>query len=397
MNSSVYIFGDLGSGYTQYPDDYARDICRNFYEKTTAASQIVIHRNGVLMYYGYVRKLDDNRQYIGFCILTNGIMFPQVGSLFSVFENAVADMATRGEILGFNERGDIVAQVADLSEKEEAVARTTFALRGEISRLEADIRPLPPVSYAVSFHDSKTFCAGDDEEEIAQAASRYGYTCILKDGECDTAALSGYRNVIRKLHSDIEELSARNGELKSRYNALYARREQYRKVIALCLIITLCGAGLFFLKDRLDSTQENLSDANRTIQSKEKSISGMNSRIIRLKDSLQYEKMVRIAAENDFSSFKSMLNDMQPFIVKSTDFSFDTGWLSFDYYGLRNETVTLYAKAFNGDFSYSNSASMEVKKGNNTFSIYLNNNLNGATWYSFELLIGNKIIGGDRH
>lgn len=57
----------------------------------------------------------------------------------------------------------------------------------------------------------------------------------------------------------------------------------------------------------------------------------------------------------------------------------------------------LTVKAFDGNSSYSYSTNFLVEKGHHSGSIYLSRYLSGSRWYSFELLIGNKIIGGDRH
>ena len=51
MNSSVYVFGNFGTGYTQYPECYAQEIFYKFVEQASASSQIVIHRDVNLMYY----------------------------------------------------------------------------------------------------------------------------------------------------------------------------------------------------------------------------------------------------------------------------------------------------------------------------------------------------------
>ena len=59
--------------------------------------------------------------------------------------------------------------------------------------------------------------------------------------------------------------------------------------------------------------------------------------------------------------------------------------------------MTLVVKAFDGEYSFSNSTSFLVEKGHHSSSIYLSRNLDDSRWYSFELLIGNKIVGGDRH
>ena len=143
-------------------------------------------------------------------------------------------------------------------------------------------------------------------------------------------------------------------------------------------------------------TQEELSEAHQTIYNKNEKISGLNSDIESLKQNLNDEKERRQQAEDNLDSLKSSLNQMQPFIVKSTSFNFSTGWLSFDYYGFRDETVDVQVRAF-GDYAYNNSSSIAIEKGYHSNSIYLSSSLNSSKWYSFELLVGNKIVGGDRH
>jgi hypothetical protein len=139
-----------------------------------------------------------------------------------------------------------------------------------------------------------------------------------------------------------------------------------------------------------------LSEANQTIFNKNQKISELNDNIETLNENLREETECREQIENEFSSFKSSLNDIQPFIVKSTSFNFSTGWLSFDYYSFRDDTITIQVKAF-GENSYSNSSSIPIEEGYHSESIYLSRDLNKSEWYSFELLVGNKIVGGDRH
>ena len=57
MNISVYLFGEFSVGYSQYPNDYAKIIFESFAKSAQATTQITIHRDGDLMYYGYIRKM----------------------------------------------------------------------------------------------------------------------------------------------------------------------------------------------------------------------------------------------------------------------------------------------------------------------------------------------------
>ena len=98
MNLSFYLFGDLSSGYTQYPNDYANSIFKFFYKNSQATTQIAIHRDADLMYYGYVRKL-DNSNYLGICAVINGKIITQIESLFGIFENIIESMVRNGYLI----------------------------------------------------------------------------------------------------------------------------------------------------------------------------------------------------------------------------------------------------------------------------------------------------------
>lgn len=199
----------------------------------------------------------------------------------------------------------------------------------------------------------------------------------------------------------MQHLRKRNEELKEQNNKILRQKKQFQLVVFLALAILGCGIGLFFLNDNLNMTKSELADANNTIsirndtlESKNNQISSLCRDVHNLNVSLREEIERREEVENDYESFKNSLKNMQPFIVKSTSFNFSSGWLSFDYYGLRDTTVTVQVKAF-GNYAYSNSSSIDIEKGYHSNSIYLSSGLNSSDWYSFEMLVGNKIIGGD--
>ena len=404
VNSSIYIFGSFDNGYTQYPDNYAKEIYQDFFAQAYSKSQIIIHRDKDLMYYGYVRKLDKESQYIGFCVLLNGVMLTNVSNLFTVFENAIAEMVSRGDIIAFNEQGNIISETDSLADKLSEVNAITAILRKGIDGMESFTKSLPPVNYSVSNTETKVFENIDPNDNIVNASSKYAYTYVRKSKGCDTSFISGYRGVIRKLHKDKEDLASEYSKLKTEFEKLNKQKKQYRNVIILCLILVLCGVGLYSLNNNLSSTKHTLEmsqkdNANKqiTIQNQDSIISALNSNISDLESSLSFEQRKRSEAETELNTIMDLHSNRQPLFVKSTSFSYSSGLLSFEYYGYSDTTITLGVRAFDGDNSYSNSTSFTVQKGNHSGSIYLNSGLSGSRWYSFELLIGNKIIGGDRH
>lgn len=401
VNSSIYIFGSFDNGYTQYPDNYAKEIYLNFFAQARSKSQIVIHRDKELMYYGYIRQLDKYSQYIGFCVLLNGMMLTNVSNLFTVFENAIAEMVSRGDIIAFNEQGDIVSTTNSLANKLQEVNAVTAIIRNGIDGMDSYTKSLPPVNYSISNTEKKVFAYSDSNDTIIDASYRYAYTYVAKDKGCDTASLSGYKGVIRKLHKEKDDISSKYDILKSQYDKLNWQKKQYRNIV---IIAVLCGIGLFFLNRTLNRTQQTLEQSksenlqkSKTIQKQDSTITALNGNISSLETSLYFEQSKREEAETELNTLKNIYQEQQPLFIKSTSFNFNSGWLSFEYYGYYEKTITLGVRAFEGDNSFSNSTTFIVEQGHHSASIYLSNNLRSSQWYSFELLIGNKIIGGDRH
>lgn len=396
MNSSVYIFGELSSGYTQYPEDSSSNVLKTLYKHCKAPTQLVIHRDRSLMHYCYIRKLVNNK-YLGVCIAVNGYYLSEIDVLFSLFENTIETITKQGVIIHFSEDGTLTTSLDVLRDEEEELESLIEGLRIRFDEFHRISKPLPQTDYSIAKGSIKEQCISDDLQDIVRASYSYGFTYIYKDKDYDTVRINSYKGILSKLNEENKALKKTNLELQEYNKKVLHQKKQYRYVLILTLMILGCGVALLSLNDNLKNTKIDLEQANQTIYNREHTIAGLNNDIRNLRSSLDNEKEMREKAENDFVSFKSFLNEIQPFIVKSTSFTFHTGWFSLYYYGLREETVTLQIKAFSGNESYSKSVSMDIMKGNNNFSIYFNNNLNSATWYSFELLIDDKIIGGGRH
>ena len=214
MNNSVYVFGNLGVGYTQYPEGYAQEIFYKFFEQSSARSQIVIHREKNLMYYGYVRKLDVPERYIGFCALLNGVRLSHIDRLFAIYEDAVADLVAHGEILCFNEYNQLSSFSGLLKSKQQEVERISVSIREKIEDLGQDAVMLPPVNYGIDKDSCKTFSYTEDKERlIIDASVQYGYTCVWKSGNCDAPLLTELREALRKRSSPTPKVETNNGSV----------------------------------------------------------------------------------------------------------------------------------------------------------------------------------------
>lgn len=432
MNATVYLFGEFNSGYTQYPDDYTSAIFRKFHENAKSTTQVVIHRNGNLMYYGYIRKLEQER-YIGLCVVLNGMLLTRLDGLFSLFENTISGLVIKGQLIHFNEQGDIVTKVEKLYMNKEEVDLLNESLRAGFNRFERNVRVLPAMSYNISKDAVKDFVVDDDLDEIIKSSYTNGYTFIYKSKNFNTVQMNSYKGVLTRLNNEKKDLQDELAELQIEYSKTLRQKKQFKFVLILSLVLLGCVIGLFSLNDDLNITRDALSSANSTISVQSDSLSSQSDRISVLhsenrvlEQSRQNERMKRVKAENELESLHSknqeleqncleeqvqrvraekklesimkIIRERQPFIIKRTKFNYLSGYLNFDYYGMTNETVTIKVCAYsdNGD-SFSASSTIFIKSGDNSASIFLSRNLNVAKLYSFEILKGNTIIGGGRH
>ena len=109
------------------------------------------------------------------------------------------------------------------------------------------------------------------------------------------------------------------------------------------------------------------------------SLTVLNGNISNLESSLSLERSKREETETELNTLKNIYMEQQPLFIKSTSFNFNSGYLSFEYYGYYEKTVTLGVRAFDGNYSYSNSTTFNVEKGHHSSSIY-------ATFAFFPIL-----------
>lgn len=238
MNLTFYIFGSMNSGYVQYPDNYTTDIFKDFYKMSTAPTQLITHREGQLIYYGYIRKLADN-QYIGLCLLSNGAMVKHVESLFSIFENSISMMTTGGHLIGLDSQGNIVARTDNFYSHENELKEITDSLQHSVSRLKWIA--LPAEDFSIANDDKKTFTVDDRPEDITEATSKYAYVVVYKSKDYDTAELTGYRGVVRSLNEKNQKLCESNKDLKNQVRKLKVQQKNMKWVAILGVLILILG------------------------------------------------------------------------------------------------------------------------------------------------------------
>lgn len=348
------------------------------------------------MYYGYIRKLDESSQYIGFCVLINGAMFTDIGKLFSVFENVFSALVFKGSILSINNKGDISSEAYTLADKEDDIKEIAALIKNGLEDSEPHMEPLPPLDLSVANTDYKTFDSNADNTLLIRASVKFSYTYITKRGKCDTTSLSKYKKIIRSLNAKTDKAESKYKTLKSQYDKLNRQKKQYRNIIIVCLLVVMyfLVVSLMETKGVLKSTQDEVSQKDNALTSSYANVNKLKSYNSKLLYLFNNECDKRIAAENKLKSMTRTYSSLQPLFIKNVSYDYSSGWLYFDYYGICNKTINLVVKTHEGSYTYSNSKVLTIRPGFNSEYIYVNGFLNSSQQHSFELLIGNKIIGG---
>ena len=225
MNSTFYIFGKFNGSYAQFPVDYTQDIFQQLPNRSSFSNtQLVIHRDGNLMYYCYMRKLEQDN-FIGFCLLLNDAMIEEIPALFELFDNGISHLALAGEIVKINDNGDIVSNTDSLLSNRQTIQQIANNMMRDLNHLVETRKKLPAQSLAVSQDEIKRFNIRDDAKQIVDSALSYALVFVTKDE--DSQNIDSYRSTIKRLKEEtermqktIQTLQRNNEQFKSTVNEL---------------------------------------------------------------------------------------------------------------------------------------------------------------------------------
>lgn len=262
MNSTVYLFGYFGQGITLYPNDYTKDIFKEFVSRANAPTQLIIHRDRSIMNYGYIRKI-ENGHFLGICIQINGQYLTGIKRLFEIFEDIIANIVVRGDIIKLNKQGNLVENVSKLIDKSKEVEKIISFCQNELMGMSAYCQTLPPVNYSTSDSDINNFRNTDNNQSIVGASVKNGYTFIYKADDYDSLALSGYRSTLYSLNKENEANKQKIVELDKNLSVLKRQKKQMNIVVCLVLLLFI-GSIIFF--NTIDEKNRNIQAQQTTIE-----------------------------------------------------------------------------------------------------------------------------------
>lgn len=244
MKPQIYYYGSLPGGFSSYPGDHTRAFFEEFLKRSRNQAQIVIHREGNLLHYGYVRQFDNH--YFGICICLDCI-YKDVNFLFNVFDDIFADMIKKGDILRMMPKGNVEWVIKSYTEEPVALNEYSKQIVERINISATNSQELPPVDFSISIHDCLELSLEEPENEILDATGRYPNLYIVKTN-AEIERVTSYANILRAKDNNIERLQkeiqgqkSRNTELLGQLASAKAKQKNLIWVSVLGAIVLILG------------------------------------------------------------------------------------------------------------------------------------------------------------
>lgn len=388
MNFNFYILGTPEGRYNQYPDDYTAPILVGL-QKNLKGSRLVIHREMNLMQYVYTEQIGDNN-FIGFCLIFNNIRLLKPKQLIKLFRLIIEErLVNSGEIIRYVENGELQFSIKLFSEKikEFESLKSFINTELEVNEEKYEIEAFGTIYNGVKSSDSIDINAADSQ--IVTLTNQYN-TVFVND---NTGIENGYiHQVVTSIREQNIAAKKEIEKLQDEIVKLNRKKKQYNKVILLFFLIIICGCALFFLNDNLNIIKNRLKQTQEMLEESEQ------VNVLR-KDSIRILNSEKENIESEYSSFKSSVVNVIPFIIDSVkvgnvdyDFNLETDYGAviyskntmflvpcLYYKGLKSQMITLYVRLYtpsgmasNAKISphgYTYSCDVTVYLGNNTVKL----------------------------
>ena len=267
MNCNIYFFIGTQKGYSQYPENYSKDIISNILAKTDRKkniSQFAISKKGKLAYVTYQYRYTDSK-YFGICCEYNNVVPTNFEYLFEFFDNIVQDILNKGEIIHYDSTGNICPSIDYASDKIELINYYGNYISNNLNDRLAKFINLPSLNYTSEKMKVVALAYEDSNIQLADLLNAYDNIIISRDNPY----VLGYANTLKKLNKRIIELETELAKINR-------QKKQYRMVVFLILAIIACLVTLYSFNSNIQTLTGDLSQRNEEIEQLNHDLSSAN-------------------------------------------------------------------------------------------------------------------------
>ncbi|MBR1922522.1 MAG: hypothetical protein IJ838_02060 [Paludibacteraceae bacterium] len=314
MRTTTYIFGNFSDGYSQYPDNYTRDLFSSLAKSRKGTTELIYHREGSLTYYIYTREISrSDKTFIGLCYVFNDILITDFSYLFDIFEDTITHMVVRGELLEFTNEGNLSTHVNQLYSNSEELQHISDYINSKLSTIGRYAEKLPVQNFSVSSSEWRNF-SFDELAAVNTVIKNYSNIRVIKGDNYDTESLKGYASKLKANNEEIKTLTNKIAKNEEEISRLKRQKKQFSAVIILVIIIAI---GLVFFTARMNDKNEIIMRQNKNIAALEDYTDRLKSDSVNLatalsltRDTLRLTKKTLHQLRRDYSTLETERNDL---------------------------------------------------------------------------------------
>lgn len=325
MKATIYIFGNFADGYSQYPDNYTRDLFGSVSKSRKGATEMVYHRDGALTYYIYTREISRSANtFIGLCYVFNGILITDFDYLFDIFEDTITNIVVKGELLEFTNDGNLATKVGQLYTNTEELQRVSDYMNNKLSSLGRYAVNLPPANFSISNTEWKTFTY-DEKANAQNVIKDYSNIRVVKGENYDTDSMKGYAHKLKEQNTKITALNNEILKQKDEITKLNRQKKQIKWVVLL-LVCIIIGCIVFYnyAQDKMQIIQNKTQEIdflNNEIHDKNQYIQSLQIDSTNLADSLR-------ARTRQYNYTRQKLSDIHYELSSISSYTYFDSWTS---------------------------------------------------------------------
>lgn len=365
MKATTYIFGNFADGYSQYPDNYTRDLFVPLAKSRKGATELIYHRDGGLTYYVYTREISRSaKTFIGLCYVFNDILITDFSFLFNIFEDAITNIVVKGELLEFTNEGNLSTKVSQLYTNAEELQRISDYLNSKLSSLGRYAEKLPAQNFAVSTSEWKNFTF-DELDSIKSVVKSYSNIRIVKGENYDTDSLKGYAHKLKTKNEEIKTLTNEIFKLKDEISRLKRQKKQFAVVVILIIIIAI---GLLIFMTQINDKNEIIKRRDTKIVELEDHCDRLKTDSVNLTSALTSTKETLKLTKEELEQLRTNYSNLE---TEKNELYAQSENQRQTINSLREKNSELertISKLKSGNSSYSNSAYSSSSYGNSSYS-----------------------------
>lgn len=386
--------------YNQYPDDYIASKIVGL-KDGLKGSRLVIHRDMDLVHYIYTERIDDNN-YIGFCLIFNKVRLLKPKKLIELFRLIIEErMVNSGHIIKYSTEGKLQYIIKSFNESIKEYEKLKFFINSE---LESNYNKYNIEELHSIYNGEKSSVILDNmvtDAQIISLTDKHNYVFVNEDAGIENGYIQEIMTSIRtqniNANKEIEELH-------SKIVILNRRKNQYRKVVLLFILVIFCFMGLFALYNNLDRAEQNLVNSMNRLELAQDTIRILNANILTKTNEISALETRCMQEETKRREGEALINDITsqyPIIIRNTSFDFSRKILKIEYYAadecIKDVKVKAFSDSSNQLVNISKGNNISFYKGNGSLSSNFSYSFNSSNWYTFEIWVGGRLVGGGRH